>query len=57
MFQQISSGGSFTCDLKVGGKVVCWGDIDHPPKSLESLSRKELDDFKHARRMQQMVDG
>ncbi|KAL7553235.1 hypothetical protein ACHAWF_016496 [Thalassiosira exigua] len=57
MFQQVSSGGFFTCGLKAGGRVVCWGDIDHPPRSLESLSGKELSDFKHARRMQQEREG
>ncbi|KAL7550929.1 hypothetical protein ACHAWF_014156 [Thalassiosira exigua] len=57
MFQQVSSGGLFTCGLKAGGRIVCWGEIDHPPRSLESLSDKELPDFKHARRMQQEREG
>lgn len=57
MFEQVSAGGFFTCGLKAGGKVECWGDIDHLPKSLESLSREEKDAFKHARRMQQVAEG
>jgi hypothetical protein len=41
----------------VGGKIECWGDIDHPPKSLESLSSEEMSDLKHARRLQQEAEG
>ena len=37
--------------------MACWGEIDHPPKSLESLSREELSNVKHARRMQQEAEG
>jgi len=37
--------------------VACWGDIDHPPKSLESLSREERSDVRHARRLQQEAEG
>lgn len=57
MFQQVSSGGFFTCGIKLGGKVACWGEIDHPPRSLELLSKEELSNFKHARRMQQEAAG
>jgi hypothetical protein len=53
MFRQLSSGGFFTCGLKVDGSVACWGDIDHPPKSLEMLSSEERANVEHARRMRQ----
>jgi alpha-tubulin suppressor-like RCC1 family protein len=39
----------------VGGEAACWGEIDHPPRSLEkleeSMSRDELSNFHHAQRM------
>ena len=61
MFTQVSCGGPFTCGLKVGGKAVCWGDIDHPPRSLElveaSMASEDLQEFRHARRLQQLSDG
>jgi alpha-tubulin suppressor-like RCC1 family protein len=58
MYQQLSAGGFFTCGLKAGGKVDCWGSgIDHPPKSLESLSHEEQSAVKHARRMEQVAEG
>ena len=41
----------------MGGKLACWGEIDHPPKSLELLSREELSNVKHAGRMQQEAEG
>jgi len=53
LFRQLSSGGFFTCGLKVDGSVACWGDIDHPPKSLEMLSSEERANVEHARRMRQ----
>ena len=61
MFTQISAGGFFTCGLKVGGKVVCWGDIDHPPRSLEmleeSMSGDKLSEFRQSRRLQELANG
>lgn len=39
----------------MGGEAVCWGEIDHPPRSLEkleeSMSRDELSNFHYAQRM------
>ena len=57
MFTQISAGGFFTCGIKVDGRIVCWGDIDHPPTSLELLSHEEISNVKYARRMQQQEGG
>ena len=57
MFRQLSSGGFFTCGLKVDGAVACWGDIDHPPKSLQLLSSEERSRVEHARRMRQNEEG
>lgn len=57
MFRQLSSGGFFTCGLKVDGSVACWGDIDHPPKSLEMLSSEERSKVEYARRMLENEDG
>ena len=55
----MSAGGFFTCGLKVGGEAVCWGEIDHPPRSVEkleeSLSREELSNLYHAQRMNKVV--
>ena len=56
-FTQISSGGFFTCGLLLDERVSCFGDIDHPPTSLELLSREEVYNVKHARRMQREEDG
>ncbi len=60
MFTHVSCGGFFTCGLQVGGEVSCWGQIDHPPKSIEivesKMTRKELQEFRHARRMQHIQD-
>ena len=53
MFTQISAGGFFTCGIKLDGRFFCWGDIDHPPTSLELLSHKEISNVKFARRVQQ----
>ena len=55
-FTQISSGGFFTCGLLLDERVSCFGDIDHPPTSLEA-SREEVYNVKHARRMQREEDG
>lgn len=57
MFTQLSAGGFFTCGLGLDGRAACWGAIDHPPKSLESLSREELSNVNHARRMQREEEG
>jgi len=60
MFTHVSCGGFFTCGLQVGGEVSCWGEIDHPPKSIEivesKMTREELQEFRHARRMQHVQD-
>ena len=56
MFTQISAGGFFTCGIKVDGRIVCWGDIDHPPTTslkLLPLPHEEISNVKYARKMQQ----
>eukprot|EP00985_Skeletonema_marinoi_P006814 scaffold2992_cov103-Skeletonema_marinoi.AAC.4 len=57
----VSAGGFFTCGLKVGGEAICWGEIDHPPRSVaeleESLSRDELSNLYHAQRMNRGKGG
>ena len=39
----------------MGGEAICWGEIDHPPRSVaeleESLSRDELSNLYHAQRV------